>query len=210
MRWSPHGPAGTEYFSGMRLLCTKRGINLQNRRMDGRNFWWRLTGGFERDLRQGRKRRCSQRPYGAQISHPGFHPGLFSLSPSGGNTAEQYRFSCSFAGSRPRPDTAEVVPFRSREFFRSPRRVQPWPFKASSLPPAAASKAASSVRFGQPFSAMSRRRSRRFWPVGPVTTESPMAVNSGQALKAASDSSGSKPKFRARASVVGSAIAPAH
>src|SRR5450631_724139 len=41
--------------------------------------------------------------------------------------------------------------------------------------------------------ASSSRRSRRFWPVGPVTTESPNAVNSGQALNSASEACGSKP-----------------
>ncbi len=56
---------------------------------------------------------------------------------------------------------------------------------------------------------MRRRRSRKLWPVGPVTTESPIEVNSGQALNSARDCSGLKPKARARATVVGSAMAPA-
>ena len=198
----------------MRLLCTKRGINLQNRRLEGRNFWRRLTGGFERHLRQSRKRRCSQRPYGTQIllipPTQDFILGYFRFPPPGETRLNSIGFHVLLRAAGPAPTGLKPCRFQSRGFFRWPRRVQPWPFQASSLPPAAASKAANSVRCGQPFSAMSRRRSRRFWPVGPVTTESPMAVNSGQALKAASDSSGSKPKFRARASVVGSAIAPAH
>ncbi len=37
----------------------------------------------------------------------------------------------------------------------------------------------------QELSAISRRRSRRLWPVGPVTTASPSAENMGQASKAA-------------------------
>ena len=45
--------------------------------------------------------------------------------------------------------------------------------------------------------------------MGPVTTASPSAVNMGQALKAASDASRWKPKAWARATVVGSAMAPA-
>jgi hypothetical protein len=44
---------------------------------------------------------------------------------------------------------------------------------------------------GYDWSASRRRRSRRLWPVGPVTTESPRAVNRGHALNSASDRSGS-------------------
>src|ERR1017187_1434818 len=58
-------------------------------------------------------------------------------------------------------------------------------------------------------SAISRRRSRRFWPVGPVTTASPKAVNMGQASKAASEDFRWNPKEWARETVVGSATAPA-
>ena len=45
--------------------------------------------------------------------------------------------------------------------------------------------------------------------MGPVTTESPRAVNMGQALKAASEDLRWKPKAWARVTVVGSAMAPA-
>ena len=53
------------------------------------------------------------------------------------------------------------------------------------------------------------RRSRRLFPVGPVSRVSPSAVNSGQASKAASAACGSKPRACARATVAGSARAPA-
>ena len=65
------------------------------------------------------------------------------------------------------------------------------------------------MAYSQDLSEIRSRRSRRLWPVGPVTTVSPRAVNKGQALKARSDCSGSKPNATARATVVGSAMAPA-
>lgn len=47
----------------------------------------------------------SQRPSGVRVFlysyYPGLHPGLFSLSPSGENTAEAHRFSSAFTGQRP-------------------------------------------------------------------------------------------------------------
>ena len=53
-------------------------------------------------------------------------------------------------------------------------------------------------RRSRPISAISRRRSRRLWPVGPVTTASPKAVNMGQASKAARDDFRWNPKAWAR------------